>query len=134
MNVCVHLITDEMSQFGLLELSESQGVFEEDEQNEAPANQTDSQKPASQCLFKLYCKLLTCCPLVFKFFNGFLFIFSVRWIEEFRKDTIQSRWKYYRARIFFFFKSNSVDRAAHLIENSRLFLQLPCNSKPQALN
>ncbi|KTF85168.1 hypothetical protein cypCar_00018250 [Cyprinus carpio] len=39
---------DEMSQFGLLELSESQGVFEEDEQNEAPANQTDSQKPASQ--------------------------------------------------------------------------------------
>ncbi|XP_042616644.1 TP53-binding protein 1-like isoform X1 [Cyprinus carpio] len=43
---------DEMSQFGLLELSESQGVFEEDEQNEAPANQTDSQKPASQCGLK----------------------------------------------------------------------------------
>ncbi|RXN20866.1 tumor suppressor p53-binding 1 isoform X1 [Labeo rohita] len=40
---------EEMSQFGLLELSESQGVFEEDEQDGAPANQTDSQKPASQC-------------------------------------------------------------------------------------
>ncbi len=41
-----------MSQFGLLELSESQGVFEEDEQDGAPANKTDSQKPASQCMFK----------------------------------------------------------------------------------
>ncbi|KAF4110839.1 hypothetical protein G5714_007870 [Onychostoma macrolepis] len=43
---------DEMSQFGLLELSESQGVFEEDEQDGAPANKTDSQKPASQCGLK----------------------------------------------------------------------------------
>ncbi|XP_050971131.1 TP53-binding protein 1 isoform X2 [Labeo rohita] len=43
---------EEMSQFGLLELSESQGVFEEDEQDGAPANQTDSQKPASQCELK----------------------------------------------------------------------------------
>ncbi|XP_026070820.1 TP53-binding protein 1-like isoform X4 [Carassius auratus] len=34
---------DETSQFGLLELSESQGVFEEDEPDGAPANQTDSQ-------------------------------------------------------------------------------------------
>uniref|UniRef100_A0A673KMG5 Tumor suppressor p53-binding protein 1-like n=1 Tax=Sinocyclocheilus rhinocerous TaxID=307959 RepID=A0A673KMG5_9TELE len=43
---------DEMSQFGLLELSESQGAFEKDEQDGAPANQTDSQKPASQCGLK----------------------------------------------------------------------------------
>ncbi|XP_016358744.1 tumor suppressor p53-binding protein 1 isoform X2 [Sinocyclocheilus anshuiensis] len=43
---------DEMSQFGLLELSESQGVFEEDEQDGAPANKTNSQKPASQCGLK----------------------------------------------------------------------------------
>ncbi|XP_067293529.1 TP53-binding protein 1 isoform X2 [Pseudorasbora parva] len=44
--------THEMSQFGLLELSESQGVFEEDEQDGAPASQKDSQKPASQCGLK----------------------------------------------------------------------------------
>uniref|UniRef100_A0A8C2D6N8 TP53-binding protein 1 n=2 Tax=Cyprinus carpio TaxID=7962 RepID=A0A8C2D6N8_CYPCA len=43
---------DEMDQFGLLELSESQGVFEEDEQDGAPANKTNSQKPASQCGLK----------------------------------------------------------------------------------
>ncbi|XP_052416760.1 TP53-binding protein 1-like isoform X1 [Carassius gibelio] len=43
---------DEMSQFGLLELSESQGVFEEDEQDGAHANKTNSQKPASQCGLK----------------------------------------------------------------------------------
>ncbi|XP_016396473.1 TP53-binding protein 1 isoform X2 [Sinocyclocheilus rhinocerous] len=43
---------DEMSQFGFLELSESQGVFEEDEQDGAPANKTNSQKPASQCGLK----------------------------------------------------------------------------------
>ncbi|XP_039510259.1 TP53-binding protein 1 isoform X3 [Pimephales promelas] len=42
----------EMSQFGLLELSESQGVFEEDEQDGAPSSQKDSQKPASQCGLK----------------------------------------------------------------------------------
>lgn len=44
--------TREMSQFGLLELSESQGVFEEDERDGAPASQKDSQKPASQCGLK----------------------------------------------------------------------------------
>lgn len=54
-----------MDQFGLLELSESQGVFEEDEQDGAPANKTNSQKPASQCMFTFSCKLLICCPLVF---------------------------------------------------------------------
>ncbi|XP_073692051.1 TP53-binding protein 1 isoform X3 [Garra rufa] len=43
---------EEMSQFGLLELSESQGIFEEDEQDGAPANQTDNQKPASKCELK----------------------------------------------------------------------------------
>ncbi|XP_048041045.1 TP53-binding protein 1 isoform X1 [Megalobrama amblycephala] len=43
---------EEMSQFGLLELSESQGVFEEDERDGAPASQKDSQKPASQCGLK----------------------------------------------------------------------------------
>ncbi|XP_077085554.1 TP53-binding protein 1 isoform X5 [Siphateles boraxobius] len=42
----------EMSQFGLLELSESQGVFEEDERDGAPASQKDGQKPASQCGLK----------------------------------------------------------------------------------
>ncbi|XP_051564760.1 TP53-binding protein 1-like isoform X2 [Myxocyprinus asiaticus] len=40
---------EEMSRFGLLELSESQGVIDEkDELDGAPANQRDSQKPASQ--------------------------------------------------------------------------------------
>ncbi|ROL43626.1 TP53-binding protein 1 [Anabarilius grahami] len=67
---------EEMSHFGLLELSESQGVFEEDERDGAPASQKDSQKPASQCqwsvqavirslrmgktessVFRLYCTL-----------------------------------------------------------------------------
>ncbi|XP_056114961.1 TP53-binding protein 1 isoform X3 [Rhinichthys klamathensis goyatoka] len=42
----------EMSQFGLLELSESQGVFEEDERDGAPASHKDGQKPASQCGLK----------------------------------------------------------------------------------
>lgn len=51
MNVCVNMITEEMPQFGLLELSESQGVFEEDEQDGAPGTKTDNQKPASQCMF-----------------------------------------------------------------------------------
>ncbi|XP_052459219.1 TP53-binding protein 1 isoform X3 [Carassius gibelio] len=39
---------DETSQFGLLELSESQGVFEEDEPDGAPANQTDSGLKSSE--------------------------------------------------------------------------------------
>ncbi|XP_056318042.1 TP53-binding protein 1 isoform X2 [Danio aesculapii] len=43
---------EEMSQFGLLELSESQGVFEEDDLDGAPANQKDIQKPTSQCVLK----------------------------------------------------------------------------------
>ncbi|XDV17874.1 hypothetical protein PO909_023672 [Leuciscus waleckii] len=42
----------EMSQFGLLELSESQGVFEEDERDGASACQKDVQKPVSQCGLK----------------------------------------------------------------------------------
>ncbi|XP_051987627.1 TP53-binding protein 1 isoform X2 [Xyrauchen texanus] len=40
---------EEMSRFGLLELSETQGVIDEkDELDGVPANQRDSQKPASQ--------------------------------------------------------------------------------------
>ncbi|XP_059371143.1 TP53-binding protein 1-like isoform X3 [Carassius carassius] len=39
---------DETSQFGLLELSESQGVFEEDKPDGAPANQTDSGLKSSE--------------------------------------------------------------------------------------
>ncbi|XP_073715348.1 TP53-binding protein 1 isoform X2 [Misgurnus anguillicaudatus] len=44
---------EEMSQFGLLELSESQGVHDEEDQLDgAPANQRESPKPASQCGLK----------------------------------------------------------------------------------
>lgn len=55
MNDCVGLITEEMSQFGLLELSESQGVFEEDDLDGAHVNQKDFQKPTSQCMFTFCC-------------------------------------------------------------------------------
>lgn len=70
MTNCVDLMTEEMSQFGLLELSESQGVFEEDERDGAPASQKDSQKPVNQCMFTFCCNHLISCPL-FKLFNGF---------------------------------------------------------------
>jgi len=70
MNDCVDLIT-EMSQFGLLELSESQGVFEEDEQDGAPSSQKDSQKPASQCMFNILLQLLDLRPISQVFFNEF---------------------------------------------------------------
>lgn len=71
MNDCVDLMAEEMSQLGLLELSESQGVFEEDERDGAPASQKDSQKPASQCMFTFCCNHLICCRLVNFFLMGF---------------------------------------------------------------
>ncbi|KAA0723631.1 TP53-binding protein 1 [Triplophysa tibetana] len=44
---------DEMSQFGFLELSESQGIHDDEDQLDgAPAKQKDSPNPASQCDLK----------------------------------------------------------------------------------
>uniref|UniRef100_A0A672SPK9 Tumor suppressor p53-binding protein 1-like n=1 Tax=Sinocyclocheilus grahami TaxID=75366 RepID=A0A672SPK9_SINGR len=60
---------DEMSQFGFLELSESQGVFEEDEQDGAPANKTNIQKPASQCMFTFLLQTIDLLPFNQVFFK-----------------------------------------------------------------
>lgn len=54
----VDLFTDEMSQFGFLELSESQGIHEDEDQLDgAPAKQKDSPNPASQCKSKYFIKI-----------------------------------------------------------------------------